>query len=57
MMTRSASCGAAGSVFFMQNGQLYMARTGMWDRAWQLHGRRRLTARCAPENPVANLHL
>ena len=33
MMTRSARAVPRGSVFFMQNGQLYMARTGMWDRA------------------------
>jgi hypothetical protein len=33
MMTRSARAVPRGTVLFMQNGQLYMARAGMWDRA------------------------
>jgi len=33
MMTRSARAVPKGTVFFMQNGQLYMARAGMFDRA------------------------
>jgi len=33
MMTRTARAVPRGTVFFMQNGQLYMARAGMWDRA------------------------
>jgi photosystem II stability/assembly factor-like uncharacterized protein len=33
MMTKSARAVPKGTVFFMNNGQLYMARTGMFDRA------------------------
>ena len=33
MMTKSARAVPRGTVFFMQNGQLYMARGGMFDRA------------------------
>lgn len=33
MMTRSARAVPKGTVFFMDNGQLYMARAGMFDRA------------------------
>ena len=33
MMTRSARAVPKGTVFFMNNGQLYMARGGMFDRA------------------------
>ncbi len=33
MMTRTARAVPKGTVFFMNNGQLYMARGGMFDRA------------------------
>jgi photosystem II stability/assembly factor-like uncharacterized protein len=33
MMTKSARAVPKGTVFFMNNGQLYMAHTGMFDRA------------------------
>ena len=33
MMTKSARAVPKGTVFFMNNGQLYMARGGMFDRA------------------------
>ena len=33
MMTRSARAVPKGTVFFMNNGQLYMASRGMFDRA------------------------
>ena len=33
MMTKSARAVPKGTVFFTQNGQLYMARAGMFDRA------------------------
>jgi hypothetical protein len=33
MMSKSARAVPKGTVFFMQNGQLYMARAGMFDRA------------------------
>jgi hypothetical protein len=33
MMTKSARAVPKGTVFFMNNGQLYMARSGMFDRA------------------------
>ena len=33
MMTKSARAVPKGTVFFMNNGQLYMARAGMFDRA------------------------
>ena len=33
MMTRSARAVPKGTVLFMNNGQLYMARAGLWDRA------------------------
>ena len=33
MMTRSARAVPKGTVFFMNNGQLYTARAGMFDRA------------------------
>jgi hypothetical protein len=33
MMTRSARAVPKGTVFFMNNGQLHMARGGMFDRA------------------------
>lgn len=33
MMTKSARAVPHGTVFFMQNGQLYMGHTGMFDRA------------------------
>jgi len=33
MMTKTARAVPRGTVLFMQNGQLYMARAGMWDRA------------------------
>lgn len=33
MMTKSARAVPKGTVFFMNNGQLYMARAGLWDRA------------------------
>ena len=32
MMTRSARAVPKGTVLFMNNGQLYMARAGLWDR-------------------------
>jgi len=33
MMTKSARAVPKGTVFFMQNGQLYMARGAMFDRS------------------------
>ena len=33
MMSKSARAVPKGTVFFMQNGRLYMARAGMFDRA------------------------
>ena len=33
IMTRSARAVPKGTVFFMNNGELYMARAGMFDRA------------------------
>lgn len=33
MMTRQARAVPKGTVFFMNNGQLFMARAGLWDRA------------------------
>jgi len=33
MMTKSARAVPKGTVFFKNNGQLYMARAGMFDRA------------------------
>ena len=43
MMTRSARAVPKGTVFFMNNGQLYMARARHVRPRRQLHGRRRLT--------------